>query len=156
LAPGWLDPYIVGHYKLEVVNVVFNGVGMSGPVVLPHHTVNIVATVGPPGTVAVPGKWSAALVLHCSRTIASCPHVSQVLTTPPARTSCIPTMALTSDTLEICARALGISEPYCMGRHVRLLFTLMARDPQRVAGRVAARSPPHREARSGAIGDAVL
>jgi hypothetical protein len=53
LAPGWLDPYIVGHYKLEVVNVVFNGVGMSGPVVLPHHTVNIVA----------PYCWAA---WHCS------------------------------------------------------------------------------------------
>jgi hypothetical protein len=43
-----------------------------------------------------------------------------------------------------------------MGRLVRLLFTLMARDPQRVTGRMVAQSPPHREARSGATGDATL
>jgi hypothetical protein len=30
VAPGWLDPYIVGHYRLEVPNDVFKGVSMSG------------------------------------------------------------------------------------------------------------------------------
>jgi hypothetical protein len=26
VAPGWLNPYIVGHYRLEVANDIFNGV----------------------------------------------------------------------------------------------------------------------------------
>jgi hypothetical protein len=25
VTPGWLNPYIVGHYRLEVANDVFNG-----------------------------------------------------------------------------------------------------------------------------------
>jgi hypothetical protein len=32
-----LDPYIVGHYRLEVANDVFNDVGMPGLIVLPRH-----------------------------------------------------------------------------------------------------------------------
>jgi hypothetical protein len=33
-----LDPYIVGHYRLEVANDVFNGVGKSHLIVLPRRT----------------------------------------------------------------------------------------------------------------------
>jgi hypothetical protein len=29
VAPGWLDPYIVEHYQLEVENDGFNGMEMS-------------------------------------------------------------------------------------------------------------------------------
>jgi hypothetical protein len=38
VALGWLDPYIVGHYRLEVENNVFNGVGTSSLIVLPCRT----------------------------------------------------------------------------------------------------------------------
>jgi hypothetical protein len=86
-APGWLDPYIVGHYQLEVANVVFNSVGMSGLVVLPCHTQSTVwhRAVGSPSTVEVPEECSTVLMLHCSRlstrlagvNYTACPHILQ-------------------------------------------------------------------------------
>jgi hypothetical protein len=134
-APGWLDPYIVGHYQLEVANVVFNGVGMSGLVVLPRHTQSAVwhRAVGSRNTVEVPGECSTVLVLHCSHNVAACPHVLQALTTLHAHTSCRTMMALTSGALEICARALGTCEPSCTGRPTRCFFMFVARGQQGTA-----------------------
>jgi hypothetical protein len=131
VAPGWLDPYIVGHSRLEVVNDVFNDMGTSGLVVLP-------------------GEWSVVLVLHYNHTVAAYPHVLQVVTVVPAHTSGSPIMALASGALETCTPALGTGEPCCTGRSARLFFILEARDSQGTAGRVAAQSPPHGEAGSGA------
>jgi hypothetical protein len=59
-------------------------------------------------------------------------------------------MALMSNALETCARALGTGEPYCTGRPARLFFMLEAHDPQGTARRVAAQRPPCREAGSEA------
>jgi hypothetical protein len=61
-------------------------------------------------------------------------------------------MALTSGPFETCARALGTCMPSCIGRPARLLFMLEARGPPWIAGRVAAQSPPSREARFRAVG----
>jgi hypothetical protein len=66
-----LDPYIVGHYRLEVADDVFNYVGTFDLVILPH-CIRLVAwhhAVESPSTVVVPGKW--LIVLHV-RT--SCSH----------------------------------------------------------------------------------
>jgi hypothetical protein len=38
-------------------------------------------------------------------------------------------MALTSNALEICVRALGTGEPYCTDMHARLFFMFEACDP---------------------------
>jgi hypothetical protein len=103
VAPGWLDPYIVGHSRLEVVNDVFNDMGTSGLVVLP-------------------GEWSVVLVLHYNHTVAAYPHVLQVVTVVPAHTSGSPIMALASGALETCTPALGTGEPCCTGRSARLFF----------------------------------
>jgi hypothetical protein len=126
VAPGWLDPYIVGHYWVEVGNDVFNNMGTSDLVALPRRTRSAVShcAVGSPCTIAVPGEWSVVLPLHCSYIVATCPHVLQALTMVPARTFCRPMMALTSGTMEMCARALGIGEPCYTGRHVRLFLCL--------------------------------
>jgi hypothetical protein len=35
VAPGWLKPYTVGHYQVEVANDIFNGMGVSYPIALP-------------------------------------------------------------------------------------------------------------------------
>jgi hypothetical protein len=146
VALEWLDPYIVGHYWLEVANDVFNSVAMPGLVILRRRTRSAAwrRAVGSLYTVAVPGEWSAALALHCSCTIVVYPHVLQTLTAVPARTSCRCMMALTSGTLETCTRALGTGEPCCIGWFAGLLLMLEARDPHRTVGRVAARSPPRR------------
>jgi hypothetical protein len=34
VASGWLDPYIIGHYQLEVANDVFNNMKTSDLVIL--------------------------------------------------------------------------------------------------------------------------
>jgi hypothetical protein len=59
VAPGWFDPYIVGHYQLEVANDVFNGMSTSDLVVLPRRTWSAAwhRAVGSPVTIAVPGEW---------------------------------------------------------------------------------------------------
>jgi hypothetical protein len=95
VAPGWLDPYIVGHYRLEVANNVFNGMGTPDVVVLPRHTRSAAwrRAVGSPGTVTVPDEWSTVLVLHCSRMstrfagidCATCPHVLQTHDSPDVK-----------------------------------------------------------------------
>jgi hypothetical protein len=97
-----LDPYIVGHYWLEVANDLFNGIGTSRPVILPHCTWSAVwhHAVGSPGTVVVSGEWSTVLVLHCSHTRAACPHVLQALTAMSAHTYYRPMMALMCGALE--------------------------------------------------------
>jgi hypothetical protein len=66
---GWLNPYIIGHYRLEVASDVFNSVGTPVIVVLPHCAQSVAwrCAVGSPCTVAVPGEWSVVLVLHYSR-----------------------------------------------------------------------------------------
>jgi hypothetical protein len=38
VAIGWLDPYIVGHYRLEVANDVFNGVKTFNLVVVSRRS----------------------------------------------------------------------------------------------------------------------
>jgi hypothetical protein len=158
VALGWLDPYIVGCYRLEVANDIFNGVGMSGLVVLPCNTRSAVwhHAIGSPYIVAVPCEWSTGLALHSSCTIAACPHILQALTAVPVYTSCRSMLALTSGGLETCARVLGIGEHCCTSRPARLFFMLEAHDPQRPAGCVVARSPPHRKAGSSAAGHAAL
>jgi hypothetical protein len=77
VAPGWLDPYIVGHYRLEVANDVFNGVGTSDFVVLSHRPQSVAwcCVVGSRCTVVVSDEWLAVLVLHYSCTVVTCPHV---------------------------------------------------------------------------------
>jgi hypothetical protein len=59
---------------------------------------------------------------------------------------------LTSGALQTCARALGTCESGCIERPARLFFMFETRRPQGIVGRVAARSPPRREAGSKAIG----
>jgi hypothetical protein len=100
-----LDPYIVGHSRLEVVNDVFNDMGTSNLVVLPD-------------------EWSVVLVLHYSHTVAAYPHVLQVVAVVPAHTSGSPIMALASGALETCTPALGTGEPCCTGRSARLFSYL--------------------------------
>jgi hypothetical protein len=114
VALGWLNPYIVGHYRLEVVNDVFNGMGTSSLVILPRRTRTAVwrCTVGSLGTVVVPSKWSAVLTLHYRHTVVVCPHVLHALIAVSARTSCKPMMALTSGALETDA---------CIGNRQALL-----------------------------------
>jgi hypothetical protein len=95
VAPGWLDHYTVGRYRLEVANNVFNGVGMSGLVVRPRRPRSAVwhRAVGSLCTVVVSGEWSAVLALHCSHLSArlagiDCsarPHVLQVHDGPDVR-----------------------------------------------------------------------
>jgi hypothetical protein len=90
-----LDPYIVGHYRLEVANDVFNGVGTSGLVILPRHIWSIAQrhVVRSPCTVIVPIKWLAVLALYYSRLFArlagivygACPHVLQARNGPNIR-----------------------------------------------------------------------
>jgi hypothetical protein len=135
VAPGWLDPYIVGHYRLEVANDVFNDVGTPGLVVLPCRTRSAAwrRAVGSLGMVVVPGEWSTLLALHYSRTVATYLHVLQALTVLHARTSCRPMIALTSGALEMCTCALGTCRPSCKGRPARLFFMLEARGPQGTA-----------------------
>jgi hypothetical protein len=153
-----LDPYIVGHYRLEVANDVFNDVGTSGLVVLPCRTCSVVwhHATGSPYTVAVSCEWSTGLTLHSRCTVATCPHILQALTVVPVYTSCRPMMALTSGGLETCVRVLGIGDPCCTGMLARLFFMLEAHGPQRLAGCMAAQSPPHREAGSSVAGHATL
>jgi hypothetical protein len=140
VAPGWLNPYIVGHYQLEVTNDIFNGVGTLGLVTPPRHTRSAAwhRTVRLPCTVVVPGEWLIVLELHCRCIVATCPHVLQGLTAVPARVSCKPMMALTSNALETCARALGSSEPCCTCKSARLFFMLEARCPHRIVGHMTA------------------
>jgi hypothetical protein len=116
--------------RLEVANDVFNGVGTSGPVILPRCTRSAAwrHAVGSPGT------------------IAACLHILQALTVLPTRTSCRPMMALTSGALETCVRALGTYEPSCTGRPARLFLMFGACGQQGTAGCVVAQSPPHKEA----------
>jgi hypothetical protein len=73
MAPRWLDPYIVGHYQLEVANDIFNDVELFVPVILSRRPRSAAwhRAVGPPCTVAVTGEWPAALTLHCSH-MSSC------------------------------------------------------------------------------------
>jgi hypothetical protein len=68
VTPGWLNPYIVGHYRLEVVNDIFNDMGMSCLVILPHRTQSAAwrRAVRSLDTVAVSCEWSTWSVLHCS------------------------------------------------------------------------------------------
>jgi hypothetical protein len=42
MALGWLNPYTVGHYRLEVANDVFNGTGASHLIVLLCYTQPVV------------------------------------------------------------------------------------------------------------------
>jgi hypothetical protein len=81
-------------------------------------------TVESLGTVAVPDEWSIVLTLNCSRVVAVCPYVLQVLTVLPARTSCRPIMALTSDALKTCTHALRTCVSSYTYRPVRLFFML--------------------------------
>jgi hypothetical protein len=71
-------------------------------------------------TIAVPGEWSTALVLHCSRTIAAYPYVLQAWFALPARTSCRLMMALMSSILEAGVHTLGTRRPSSTGRPARL------------------------------------
>jgi hypothetical protein len=77
--------------------------------------------------VAVPGEWSTVLALHCSHTVATCPHVLQTWSVMPARKSCTLRMALMLGVSKMCVRALGTCVSSCTGRHVRLFFILEAR-----------------------------
>jgi hypothetical protein len=131
VALGLLDPYIIGHYQLEVVNDVFNDVGTPDLVVLPCRTRSVLwcHTIGSLGTVPVPCEWSIVVALHYSCIVAACLHALQALTALPARTSCSPMMTLTSGVLKTCARALGTCGVSYTGRPARLLFILKAHDP---------------------------
>jgi hypothetical protein len=87
MTPRWLDPYIVGHYQVEVANDIFNDMELFVLVILSRRPRPAAwhRAVGSSCTVAVPGEWSAALTLHCSH-MSSClacivygayPHVLQ-------------------------------------------------------------------------------
>jgi hypothetical protein len=89
---------------------------------------------------------------HC--TVAACPHVLQALNVMPVCTSCRSMTALTSGALETCTHTLGTCKPSYTGMSARLFFMLEVHSPQRAIGRVAAQSPPHREAGSRAAGHA--
>jgi hypothetical protein len=137
---GWWDPSTVGHYCLEVANDVFNGVGTSSLVVLPHRTWST-AWHRPVG---LPYEWSTRLALHCRYIVATCSHVLQAWTALPARTSCKIMMALMSCVLETCEHALGAGRPCRIGRHARPFLMLVAHGPQGTARHVAAQSPLNR------------
>jgi hypothetical protein len=141
---GWLDPYIVEHYRLEIANDVFNDVGTFGLIALPCRTWSAMLhrAVGSPDTVAVSGEWSIVLALHCSCIVATYQHVLQALTTVPAHTSCRLIMALMLSALKMCSRVLGTGEPCSIERSASLFFMLEAHDPHSSVGRVAAKSPP--------------
>jgi hypothetical protein len=94
-----------------------------------------------PGTVAVTGEWSTALVLHYSSTIAACPHALQAWTALPAHTSCRLMMALALGALEMCARALGTCMPSCTGKPARHFLMLELHGPQGTVRHMAAREP---------------
>jgi hypothetical protein len=153
----WLNPYTVGHYRLEVANYVFNDMGTSGLVALPrctrlaacHHAVGSLCTI------VVSDEWSTGTMLHCSCTIAACSHVLQTLVMLPSHMSCRPMMALTSGAMETSTRALGTCEPSCTDRPVRLFFMFETHGPQGIVGRVIAQSPPSREVGSRAAGHSV-
>jgi hypothetical protein len=131
---GWLNPYIIGHYQLEVVNDVFNGMrydmsyrpGRTRSAAAWCHAVRL------PGTVAVHLEWSTGPTLHCSRTVAACPHVLHALNVQPTHMYCRPMMTLTLDTLKIWVRALQTRE---------FSFMLEVCDLQETAGRVTALEP---------------
>jgi hypothetical protein len=89
----------------------------------------------------VSGEWSIVLALHCSCNVIACPHALQALTTLSVRTSCMHMMALTSDALETCVRALEIYVPSYIGRSASLFFMLESRGPQRAVGHMAVSEP---------------
>jgi hypothetical protein len=72
----------------------------------------------------VSGELFIVLVLHYSRTVAACLHALQALTVLPTYMSCRPMMALMSDALEMCARALRTYVPSYTDRSARLFFML--------------------------------
>jgi hypothetical protein len=78
---------------------------------------------------SVTGEWSIVLVLHYSRTVATCLHILQAST------------ALMSAALLTCARALEICVPSCIGRSARLFFMLETHGPQGAVGHVAVPKP---------------
>jgi hypothetical protein len=123
--PGWWDPSTVGYYRLEVANDVFNSVGMSGLVVLPHRA----WSTAWPRHVGSPYEWSTGSALHCRHIVGTCPHVLQAWTALPARTSCKIMMALTSGVLETCKHALGAGGPCRTGRPARPFLMLVAHGP---------------------------
>jgi hypothetical protein len=86
--------------------------------------------------------WSHLAPLQRRCTVAAYPHVLQVLTALPVRTSCRPMMALTPVTLGTCAHALGTGEPSCVGRSARLFFMLESHDPQGAVGHALAALEP--------------
>jgi hypothetical protein len=63
------------------------------------------------GTLAVPCEWSIGPAQHCSRIVATCPHVLHALNVLSVRTSC----------------------RRCVGRLARLFFMLEAHNPQGAA-----------------------
>jgi hypothetical protein len=77
----------------------------------------------------VSGEWSIVLALHYSCTVATCLHALQALTVLPAHTSCRLMMALMSDALKTCVRALRTCVPSYTGRPARLFFMLEAHSP---------------------------
>jgi hypothetical protein len=86
--------------------------------------------------------------MYCSHTVAAYLHTLQALTALPSRMSCRLMMALMSDALEMCARALGTYVPSYIGRSARLFFMR----PTRSRGtRGATEAQLSREARSRAI-----
>jgi hypothetical protein len=80
VAPGWLDPYIIGHYQLEIANDIFNDVKTSDLIVLSRRP--SVSGVAPccqvACIVAVTGEWAATMTLHCRCNVVVCSHVLQV------------------------------------------------------------------------------
>jgi hypothetical protein len=115
-----------------------------------------VVLLGRAGIVAMLGEWSTMLAIHCSRIIATCPHVLQALSALPARTSRRLMIVLTSGILETYARAFRTRGSSRTGRPVRLFFMFEICGPQGTAACVAAQIPPSREAGSRATGHATL
>jgi hypothetical protein len=97
--------------------------------------------VEPLVTVTVADRWSIVLMMHYSRTVAACLYALQALTVLPARISCRLMMALMSDALKTCVRALGTYVPSCTCKSAKLFFMLESCDPQRATWYVAAPEP---------------
>jgi hypothetical protein len=94
---------------------------------------------------------STVLTLYFGRTVAACLHVLQAWSALLACMSCRLMMALTSPVLETCVCTLRTHRPSRMGRPAMPFFMFVAHGPQGTMGRVAAWSPPSREAGSGAL-----
>jgi hypothetical protein len=128
--PRWLSPYMVGHYRLEIANNIFNGMRYI-PTCRParkHSVCSMVLYFRVDWHCSGVLRWSTGPTLHCSRMYTcfacikcvDCLHVLQINDV--------------SDTLKTCVHALEIREPSYIDKPTRLFFILETRGLQGTIG----------------------